>query len=73
MATIELFLSRQRTYYLSRYTTMIRFFMNLETSALLSMLISMLAMAGAVAFAIWSKKKDEADHNATRVRHSRQR
>ena len=52
---------------------MIRFFMNLETSALLSMLISMLAMAGAVAFAIWSKKKDEADHNATRVRHSRQR
>lgn len=47
------------------------YLMNLETSALVSMLIAMIGMAAAVAFAVWSKKKDNeerATHKARRTR-----
>lgn len=41
--------------------------MNLETSALLSMLIVVLGMAGAVAFAVWSVKKNGEERVALRI------
>lgn len=47
--------------------------MNLEVSALVSMLIAMLGMAAAVGFAIWSKKKDLSERATSKVRRTRHR